>query len=118
MALLTLVLLGGRSLAAAAESSNYMTVPSAGAVASYRIVATLDPTRHRVAGVATIHWQNPSVTATSELYLHAYLNAFAHPRTRFLRSGAESRRSAGDLSSPGSLSITHFVAREFGNADQ
>lgn len=115
--LLALVLLGGKPLAAAAESSNAMTVPGAGSVASYRIVATLDATRHRVTAVATIHWQNPGATATSELYLHAYLNAFAHPRTRFLRSGSESRRSSGGLSSPGSLSITRFVAREFGSAD-
>ncbi len=115
--LLALVLLGGESLATAAESSNEMTDPGAGSVASYRIVATLDPTRHRVTGVGTIHWQNPSATSTSELYLHAYLNAFAHPRTRFLRSGSENRRSSTGLASPGSLSITRFVARELGSAD-
>jgi hypothetical protein len=86
-------------------------------VASYRIVATLDPERHQVTGTATIRWRNQSDKQAGELYLHAYLNAFAHPRTRFLRAISEGRGSAATRMSPGGLNITRFVAHEFGDAD-
>jgi len=84
-------------------------------VSSYRIVAVLDPDRHRIEATAVIRWRNPSLVPTDELYLHAYLNAFAHSRTRFLRSGVASRRVAALMGSPGGLIITRLVARELGD---
>lgn len=123
MSIVTLVLLGLPAPALAAELTAHVACPQplarAGAqsVASYRVFASLDPDRHRVAATAIIRWQNPSLVPTDELYLHAYLNAFAHPRTRFLRTGSRGRRFSVALAAPGGLALTRLVARELGNVD-
>jgi hypothetical protein len=55
-------------------------------VADYTLTATLDPARHTVRGEGTIRWTNPSIVPVRELWLHQYLNAFAGPRTYFMRT--------------------------------
>ena len=54
-------------------------------IADYEIHVALDPETHRLEGVETIRWTNRTDTATDELYFHLYLNAFAGPRTTFMR---------------------------------
>lgn len=99
--------------AAGVESS----VPTAAPIASYRIIGSLDPERHVISGSVVIRWRNPSRSEISELFLHAYLNAFAHTRTRFLRASYDAHRVPASLGVPGSLSITSIVAPEFGKLD-
>jgi hypothetical protein len=118
---LTLLVQHGVALAAAAQKGcralNLQPEVLAPAVASYRMVARLEPERHRIVGTSTMRWQNPSDREASELYLHAYLNAFAHPRTRFMRMQSGRHSLSGGITSPGGLTITRLVARELGNAD-
>jgi hypothetical protein len=45
-------------------------------VVSYEIAATLDPTRHTVAGTEKLTWRNRSAQEVRAVYLHLYLNAF------------------------------------------
>ena len=61
------------------------TPPADVDIVDYEIEVTLDPETHRLEGVETIRWTNRTDTATDELYLHLYLNAFASPKTTFLR---------------------------------
>jgi hypothetical protein len=122
-AALLLALANCHRIAAAAEPTPFcgqnssLANPEAPSVASYKITAALEPERHIVTGTATIYWKNPSQRAVQELYLHAYLNAFAHPRTRFLRDGSAIRRSPTGLSTPGSLVISRITWREPGDID-
>jgi len=51
----------------------------------YTIDVSLDPETHRLEGVETIRWTNRTDSATDELYMHLYLNAFASSRTTFMR---------------------------------
>jgi hypothetical protein len=53
--------------------------------ADYEIEVSLDPETHRLTGVQKMRWTNRSGIATGEIYLHLYLNAFAGPRTTFMR---------------------------------
>jgi hypothetical protein len=52
-------------------------------VASYAIEATLDPVRHSVGGKERLTWRNRSTRLVRSVYLHLYLNAFAHADTTF-----------------------------------
>jgi hypothetical protein len=45
-------------------------------VVSYEIAATLDPTRHTIAGDEQLTWRNRSGQTVRAVYLHLYLNAF------------------------------------------
>jgi hypothetical protein len=51
----------------------------------YEIEVALDPGSHRLVGREKIRWTNRTSVATDEIYLHLYLNAFASPRTTFMR---------------------------------
>ncbi len=62
-----------------------LSAPAAEPVASYDLDVRLDPVSHRLAGQETVRWVNSADTPTSELHLHLYLNAFASPRTTFMR---------------------------------
>lgn len=86
-------------------------------VASYRIVASLDTTTHRVDARSRIHWINPSNTPTNELYLHAYMNAFSHPKTRFMRFGSHGRSGTAALSAFGNVVISRLVAHHVETVD-
>ncbi|HEY5956972.1 MAG TPA: M1 family metallopeptidase, partial [Polyangiaceae bacterium] len=77
----------------------------------------LDAAQHRVQGTETIEWRNSSEVPANELYLHAYLNAFAGPRSRFLRQAPEHRRSSSESPIPGGLIIRKLSARELGDMD-
>jgi hypothetical protein len=54
-------------------------------VVDYEIEVVLDPDTHRLQGVERIHWTNTTAVATSEIYFHLYLNAFASSETTFMR---------------------------------
>ncbi len=53
--------------------------------ADYRIAVELNPATHRLNAEQQIRWRNASGSATDEIYLHLYLNAFANNRTTFMR---------------------------------
>ena len=94
------------ALSAGGPTQTPFPVPAASAarVASYDIVAKLDPKTHRVSARETIHFVNRSSVALRELWFHLYLNAFKNDRTLFLRSPFGAGRS-GDK------------AREYGFVD-
>ena len=54
-------------------------------IASYDIEVALDPDTHELAGSQTIRWRNTASVATSELWFHLYLNAFASSESTFMR---------------------------------
>ncbi len=75
-------------------------------VASYRLVAELDPDAHRVRAEGTITFTNTSRLAVTELWFHLYPNAFSHPATRFFRTAIATRRSRHvELQHTGKLEI-------------
>ncbi len=86
------------------------------AVASYRIVARLDVEAHTIAGEATIRWRNTASVAVEELWIHQYLQAFAHPGSLYLRDAARRHRPGG-LREPGGLTLDRLVAHELGGVD-
>jgi hypothetical protein len=65
--------------------------------ASYWIEATLNPKARTIAGKETLTWRNTSRSATSELRLHLYYNAWRNSRSTWLREGLLFRRNL-DLS--------------------
>jgi hypothetical protein len=66
-----------------------LVAPPMFAAVDYDIVVSLDPRTHRLIGVEQVRWTNTASAPTSELQLHLYLNAFANPRTTFLRELGE-----------------------------
>ncbi len=62
-------------------------------VVSYRIDASLDPQRHRVAGRETIVYRNDSRAPMPDLRFHLYPNAFSNTRTVYARGGAWTDRA-------------------------
>jgi len=54
-------------------------------IASYDIDVALDAESHRLSGSETIRWRNTTSAATSELWFHLYLNAFASTGSTFAR---------------------------------
>jgi hypothetical protein len=85
-------------------------------VASYQLQVTVDEVTRRITGTAVISWRNTATVAVSELWLHQYLQAFAHPRTLFLREPWRRHRDA-PLAEPGGLELAHLTARELGGRD-
>ena len=55
-------------------------------VVDYALRAKLDPAMHTVHGEGTITWRNLSHAATSELWMHLYLNAFKNQSSVFMRT--------------------------------
>ncbi len=54
-------------------------------IVHYDMDVSLDPVTHRLEGSQRIRWTNRGGVATSELWWHLYLNAFANNRTSFMR---------------------------------
>ncbi len=52
-------------------------------VVDYDIEVALDPETHILDATQTIRWRNTSGVATSEIWFHLYLNAFANSETTF-----------------------------------
>jgi Peptidase family M1 domain len=78
------LLLAGLCLApAAASSAERPELPPA--VYRVEIAARYDPASRTVTGSEQLLWRNTSEAAVSELRFHLYLNAFAGPRTTFMR---------------------------------
>ncbi len=86
------------------------------AVASYHITARFDAEAHAIVGEAVIRWRNASGVAVDELWLHQYLQAFAHPNTLYLRD-ATRRHGRGQLGTPGGLAVERLLAYELGAVD-
>ncbi len=88
-------------------------VESAPEIASYRLFARLEPDTHVVHGEGTITWVNASDRPVDHLYVHLYMNAFAHERTVYRRERTGGFRGApgGD---PGSITVSKFFVRELG----
>jgi len=53
--------------------------------ATYDIDVTLDPKTHQLDGSQTVRWRNTTGVATSEIWFHLYLNAFASSESSFMR---------------------------------
>ena len=54
-------------------------------VASYDIEVALDPNTHELTGTQSVRWRNTTGVATSEIWFHLYLNAFASSESTFSR---------------------------------
>jgi hypothetical protein len=80
-------------------------------VASYTLLATLDPTTHVVHGAGTIHWRNASTQPVRELWLHLYLNAFKSERSAFMRERVGGRGSTVPQDW-GRIDLRHLALRE------
>ncbi|MBN2193938.1 MAG: M1 family metallopeptidase [Polyangiaceae bacterium] len=85
-------------------------------VTSYHIDARLDAAAHTIEGTAVITWRNTAETPIEELWLHQYLEAFAHPNTLFLREAGRRHRQSG-LGDPGGLTVSSLVADELDGVD-
>ena len=81
-------------------------------VASYTLVARLDPKAHEVEATGTIRWTNTSRVPQQELWLHLYLNAFKNERTLYMRTPGSGFRGGGTLADWGSISVVRLRARE------
>jgi hypothetical protein len=86
-------------------------------VVDYTLRATLDVPAHTVHGEGTIVWRNASTAATSELFVHLYLNGFKNERTAFLRAPVASGRGTEPVADWGYIDVRKFVAREMEGAD-
>ena len=64
-------------------------------VVEYDIEVALDSETHELDGTQTIRWRNTSGVATSEIWLHLYLNAFSGSETTFMRElGSDTLRGS------------------------
>jgi len=72
-------------------------------VVHYDIEVALDSVTHELDGSQSVRWRNTSGVATSEIWLHLYLNAFSGSETTFMR----------ELGS-GTLRGSRTVEREWG----
>ncbi|MEX1311092.1 MAG: M1 family metallopeptidase, partial [Candidatus Sulfomarinibacteraceae bacterium] len=68
-------------------------------IASYDIEVTLDSAAHELRANQTVRWRNVTEAATSELWFHLYLNAFASSESTFMRELA--RDPLGEGMTPG-----------------
>jgi hypothetical protein len=68
--------------------------PKSDRIASYKIDARLDPTKHQVIATQTLRWKNTGASAVDRLPFHLYLNAFKNEQSLFMRtSHGEMRRA-------------------------
>lgn len=70
----------------------------------YRLRARLQPEQRRVEGSVTIVWHNRSRAPLSQLSFHLYANAFADPRSVFMREAGPSLRGT-ELSRRGGIDL-------------
>ncbi|MBN1542967.1 M1 family metallopeptidase [candidate division KSB1 bacterium] len=72
----------------AATASSQVTPQSCLSVVDYRIAATLNPSEQTVQGKMTLRWIHTGSQPVSELYFHAYPNAFKNASSHFFRDEA------------------------------
>src|SRR5579859_1284115 len=80
-------------------------------VVDYTLRARLDPDKHTVVGMGTIHFRNASTQPVRELWLHLYLNAFNNERSDFLRERVGGRGSQ-EPEAWGSIDVRALAIRE------
>jgi len=68
--------------------------PKSERIASYKIDARLDPTKHQVVATQTLRWKNTGTSAVDRLPFHLYLNAFKNESSLFMRSSRGKMRGA------------------------
>jgi hypothetical protein len=79
----------------------------------YTFRVALDPASHHVRGEGTLRFTNTSSASLGTLRFHAYLNAFEHEATVFMRRSASGFRGAGEpLRDRGRLEVERLVVRE------
>jgi len=81
----------------------------------YTLSAQLDAQQHRIFSRGEISITNNSSKELTELWFHLYMNAFAHPGTRFLRpstTGQGVSRSQNQLREPGSIRVLSLERRD------
>ena len=71
--------------------------PKSQRIASYKIDATLDATRHQITATSTLIWTNAGASAVDMLPFHLYLNAFKNENSAFWKSARGEMR--GDKAS-------------------
>ncbi|MDB4963670.1 MAG: peptidase rane alanine aminopeptidase [Myxococcales bacterium] len=84
-------------------------------IASYKIDARLDVTRHLITASQTLTWTNPGETAVTTLPFHLYLNAFKNESTLFMRSGRGELR--GEPSSSGGWGYVQIDSVQIGGVE-
>ncbi len=80
---------------------------------AYRIDARLDPTQHRVYATQTLRVVNVSEVPVKRLHLAMFQNAFASPRTVFMRGNQATRRSGRTLVTRGGTELTALSSSRF-----
>jgi hypothetical protein len=102
----------GRASRSAAPGHERELEAHRGAV-RYTLEARLDATAHEVHGRGTIEWRNDSALPQSELWVHAYLDAFRDPRSPLLEPEvARGFRGGAALTHRGGLTVKRLYARE------
>jgi hypothetical protein len=110
--------LGGSPPASGAPPISLLPPPSAESearprsVASYSLLATLDPQAHVIDGSGSIRFVNTSRAPISSIWLHLYLNAFAHEETLFAKKSSAGFRGEDGPFDPGSIEIASLRLRE------
>lgn len=82
-------------------------------VARYDLDATLDPEAHVVRGDGSLRWTNTSSRPVSELWVHLYMNAFAHDKTVFRREKIGGFRGSA-AADGGHIEVSRFFVRQLG----
>ena len=73
-------------------------------IASYKIDARLDATKHAITATQTLTWKNTGTTAQSVLPFHLYLNAFKNDSSRFITTSQGEMRGA-EMTTYGWISV-------------
>lgn len=77
--------------------------------ASYTLSVELDPVQHELTAEGTIQVENRTAHNLDDVYLHLYLNAFAHRRTVWARDPFTAGRDGGLPLRAGRLDVERFV---------
>ncbi len=87
-------------------------------VVDYTLSASLDPAGHTVHGEGQIKWRNTSKVATSELWIHLYLNAFKNQKSVFLSEPVgRGARGSMPVKDWGYIDVKKLAFREAGGVD-
>src|SRR4051812_13226959 len=63
-------------------------------IASYKIDARLDGTRHAITAIETLIWTNAGQSAVDRMPIHLYLNAFKNEKSLFMQQSRGEMRGA------------------------
>lgn len=77
--------------------------------ANYTFEVTFDALAHALETEGTIQFENHTAHALNEVYVHLYLNAFAHRRTVWARDPFTTGRDGGFPQRPGRIHVERFV---------